>query len=78
MAPSEDGRQITEDRQLTMTKISFPSSVLRLLSSELVGLGGLEPPTSPLSGVRSNHLSYRPVFDQVICVDTLLKIDLYL
>jgi hypothetical protein len=25
-----------------------------------VGLGGLEPPTSPLSGVRSNHLSYRP------------------
>jgi hypothetical protein len=28
--------------------------------SELVGLGGLEPPTSPLSGVRSNHLSYRP------------------
>jgi hypothetical protein len=27
----------------------------------LVGLGGLEPPTSPLSGVRSNHLSYRPV-----------------
>jgi hypothetical protein len=27
----------------------------------LVGLGGLEPPTSPLSGVRSNHLSYRPL-----------------
>jgi hypothetical protein len=27
----------------------------------MVGLGGLEPPTSPLSGVRSNHLSYRPV-----------------
>jgi hypothetical protein len=25
-----------------------------------VGLGGVEPPTSPLSGVRSNHLSYRP------------------
>jgi hypothetical protein len=25
-----------------------------------VGLGGLEPPASPLSGVRSNHLSYRP------------------
>ena len=28
--------------------------------SEMVGLGGLEPPASPLSGVRSNHLSYRP------------------
>ena len=27
---------------------------------QVVGLGGLEPPTSPLSGVRSNHLSYRP------------------
>ena len=26
----------------------------------LVGLGGFEPPTSPLSGVRSNQLSYRP------------------
>ena len=26
----------------------------------LVGLGGLEPPTSPLSGVRSNQLSYIP------------------
>ena len=28
---------------------------------ELVGLSGLEPPTSPLSGVRSNQLSYRPI-----------------
>ena len=27
---------------------------------EVVGLGGFEPPTSPLSGVRSNQLSYRP------------------
>ena len=25
-----------------------------------VGLGGVEPPTSRLSGVRSNHLSYKP------------------
>src|SRR5688500_4548943 len=25
-----------------------------------MGLGGVEPPTSRLSGVRSNHLSYRP------------------
>ena len=25
-----------------------------------VGPGGLDPPTSPLSGVRSNQLSYRP------------------
>jgi hypothetical protein len=27
----------------------------------MVGLGRVELPTSPLSGVRSNQLSYRPV-----------------
>ena len=32
---------------------------------EMVGLGGLEPPTLPLSGVRSNHLSYRPISRRV-------------
>lgn len=39
-------------------------------SEKLVGLGGFEPPTSPLSGVRSNQLSYRPVsaINQVTCV----------
>ena len=42
---------------------------LNILSKteQLVGLGGFEPPTSPLSGVRSNQLSYRPI---TICVDT--------
>ena len=34
--------------------------VLNDLTEVLVGRGGLEPPTSRLSGVRSNHLSYRP------------------
>ena len=29
--------------------------------NKMVGLSGLEPPTSCLSGTRSNHLSYRPV-----------------
>ena len=28
---------------------------------EMVGSSGLEPPTSRLSGVRSNHLSYEPM-----------------
>ena len=32
----------------------------------VVGLDGLEPSTSRLSGARSSHLSYRPVFSQVI------------
>ena len=30
-------------------------------SEGLVGLGGLEPPTSRLSGARSSQLSYRPL-----------------
>jgi hypothetical protein len=29
--------------------------------AKVVGLGRVELPTSPLSGVRSNQLSYRPV-----------------
>lgn len=35
------------------------SSVIEA-NPKMVGLGRLERPTSPLSGVRSNHLSYRP------------------
>ena len=35
----------------------------------LVGLGRLELPTSRLSGVRSNHLSYKPF---AICQPSLL------
>ena len=33
----------------------------------MVGLSGLEPPTSRLSGVRSNLLSYEPFFRSVMC-----------
>ena len=33
-----------------------------LYSFLLVGLSGLEPPTSRLSGGRSNRLSYKPIF----------------
>jgi hypothetical protein len=38
----------------------IPRATSRLPGGKVVGLGGLEPPTSPLSGVRSNQLSYRP------------------
>ena len=42
--------------------------ILSIKQSKLVGLGGLELPTSPLSGVRSNQLSYRPNdTDKLIC-----------
>jgi hypothetical protein len=34
----------------------------------LVGLGGFEPPTSPLSGVRSDQLSYRPGIIEFVCL----------
>ena len=42
----------------------FQARVISSLKTSFVsvGLGGLEPPTSSLSGKRSNHLSYRPVF----------------
>ena len=33
----------------------------RKITYSLVGLSGLEPPTSRLSGVRSNRLSYKPI-----------------
>ena len=35
-------------------------SQLSYTPRQMVGLSGLEPPTSRLSGVRSNHLSYKP------------------
>jgi hypothetical protein len=44
----------------------------------LVGLGRLELPTSPLSGVRSNQLSYRPVKGPTaIPVDQAMRVSTY-
>ena len=39
----------------------YTSSAATKSRSVLVGLGRFELPTSPLSGVRSNQLSYRPI-----------------
>ena len=41
--------------------------------SNLVGLGRLELPTSPLSGVRSNQLSYRPEKLGITTTTNLIK-----
>ena len=39
-------------------------NLFRLIySHKPMGLSGLEPPTSRLSGVRSNQLSYKPIFE---------------
>ena len=40
-------------------RLPFPEGG-KELACTMVGLGGFELPTSPLSGVRSNQLSYRP------------------
>ena len=55
---------------IQLSKISIASAISQNLKAlqitelaflvDLVGPGGIEPSTSPLSGVRSSHLSYRP------------------
>jgi hypothetical protein len=48
--------------ELATDRLTADSSTTELLRNiEMVGLSGLEPPTSRLSGVRSNQLSYRPI-----------------
>ena len=60
-----DERDRTADPMLArqvLSQLSYAPTFL-LLSAKtcLVGLSGLEPLTSRLSGVRSNQLSYRPL-----------------
>jgi hypothetical protein len=44
-----------------MSPTSYRTAPPRVKAFSMVGLGRLELPTSRLSGVRSNQLSYRPV-----------------
>ena len=44
-----------------LSQLSYTPIWSHSLKKELVGLSGLEPPTSRLSGVRSNRLSYEPI-----------------
>lgn len=63
-APGGASRDRTDDPLLAkqvLSQLSYgPVRSTFRRADGVVGLGGLEPPTSPLSGVRSNHLSYRP------------------
>ena len=45
-------------------------------AAEMVGLGRVELPTSPLSGVRSNQLSYRPGFAINACASNQELVEL--
>ena len=49
-------------RQQPFFRTTAAGSRKQCFSWTLVGLDGLEPSTSRLSGARSNHLSYRPLF----------------
>jgi hypothetical protein len=55
------GRDRTDDILLAKQTLSQLSYGPFQSTGRLVGPGGLEPPTSRLSGVRSNHLSYGPL-----------------
>ena len=46
-------------------KVRYQAYSLNLTAKSYkpMGLSGLEPPTSRLSGVRSNQLSYKPMFE---------------
>ena len=65
--PGGADRDRTDDFRLAkaaLSQLSYGPSVLEAgRKTPVVGLGGLEPPTSRLSGVRSSRLSYRPAPD---------------
>ena len=53
------------DRTADLLDANQALSQLSYSPNNMVGLGRLELPTSPLSGVRSNQLSYRPIIQIV-------------
>ena len=55
LSANGDGEIRTHDPLLARQVLS------QLSYAPIMGLSGLEPPTSRLSGVRSNRLSYKPI-----------------
>ena len=63
LSASGDGEIRTLDPLLArqvLSQLSYAPMVSNI--KLLMGLNGLEPSTSRLSGVRSNQLSYKPIF----------------
>ena len=60
--PSSSFGYLPSSHREMFLRFKLPSPDFGRPDSGLVGLDGLEPSTSRLSGVRSSHLSYRPVF----------------
>jgi hypothetical protein len=61
--PGGADRDRTDDLRLAkpaLSQLSYSPGRSDVSAVFLVGLGRVELPTSPLSGVRSNQLSYRP------------------
>ena len=61
-APPEGSRDVRLDGKAANLLLGGPIDGTSSAPRGVVGRGGLEPPTSRLSGVRSNHLSYRPIW----------------
>ena len=57
---TDEGGGAKRDRTADLLRARQALSQLSYGPKQLVGLGRFELPTSPLSGVRSNQLSYRP------------------
>ncbi len=55
-----------QSRNRTSDTRIFSPLLYRLSYLGMVGLAGLEPATSRLSGVRSNRLSYRPLLQKLL------------